>query len=114
MAKDGWRIRLTGDFTKAKKGKNPEGFANMKVFEIKSPKRETTTHEKNIKNALRKAEKDGKTKIVTLYMGKETDGKVHRRHVDKAIKLYNSKNKYRFEKIVVVDSKGNTYYRNHE
>ena len=109
MARDGWRIKLNNDYATVTGKKMPEGLANMKVFEIKSPVAKTATFEKNIKYALQKAEKDGKTQVVALYMGKETVGKVHRKHVREAINLYSSKNTHRFEKIVVVDSKGKTW-----
>ena len=113
VARDGWRIRLTNDGAVVSGEKMPDGLANMKHYEIKSPVAQTTEYEKNIRYALRKAEKNYKTQVVALYMGKETVAKVHREHICRAIDLYTKRSPHRFETIVVVDVKGNTYYWKH-
>jgi len=119
MARDGWRIILKNDYASAEKGSMPDGTANMNIYEIKSPSPEKSTSrrmnrlEANINNTLKKAWKDGKTEIVTLYMGENTVGQIHREHIHKAIQLFNDNNKHRYKHIVVVDVKGNTYYWNH-
>jgi len=119
MAKDGWRIILNNDYSSADNEKLPDGKANLKYFEIKTPSPEKSTStsmnklEVNINNALKKAWKNGKTEIVTLYMGENTVIHIHREHIHKAIKLFNNDNNHRYKHIVVVDVKGNTYYWNH-
>jgi hypothetical protein len=56
----------------------------MKVYEIKSPI-PTKNIENNVKRNLEKARKENRTEVVTLYMGKETAGVVHREHIQKGI-----------------------------
>jgi len=119
LARDGWRIQLLKDYAVVERDKQPEGYANMKIYEVKSPSpdEKTKAYENNVKNALKRGAKMnhgtkiGKTEVIALYMGQNTIDKVHREHIGRGIDLFNAKNsKHRFKTIVVVDVKGNTYY----
>lgn len=106
LAQNGYKVTLKNEATDGFKIKTPDGYLFQASYEQRTPTKNSAA---TIKNALIHA-RDKDADIAVIY---SKNRMFTRESVDKGLKLYEEKNRYRFKQIIVVSSLGNIHKHKH-
>lgn len=103
LADSGYNVTLTNEAGKGDGVKSPDGKLFKASFEQRTPDRGS------VKNCLYHA-RDKKAEMAVIY---DKSKIYHRADIDAGIKDFEEHSKYRFKKIIVIESNGKVHTRKH-
>lgn len=103
LADKGYKVTLKDEGSDVK---TPDGYLFSSSFEQRTP---TAKGEKGFSKSLEHA-KHKRAKVAVVYDKHRT---YNRREVESGIRRYESLNKFRFEKIIVIGSNGSVHVHSH-